>query len=442
MSDLVAQLGGLAGTVAAFLLALAIIVGVHEYGHYIVARWSGIRSEVFSLGFGPRLWSRRDRRGTEWQIAAIPLGGYVKFLGDDNAASAGPGQPVDPAIARQTLHGAPLWARAATVAAGPVFNFLLAIAVFAAVIGMQGVATERPVIGGLAPLPPGLESGLAAGDEIVAVGGQPVADWGALVALAPTLPAAPVQDWTVRRAGAEITVPGPDVAPARIGGVAPRSPASAAGLRPDDVILSVDGVAVTRFDDLRSRVAAAQGRPLVLRIWREGSGEADVTLAPREQDLPTATGYEKRWLIGVTGDAGFIRPATRAPGLLEALRLGAGQTWGIIASSLSGIWAVIAGQIGGCNVSGAISIAEVAGEAAATGTLSFLWLIGVLSAGIGLLNLLPIPVLDGGHLAFYAYEAVAGRPPPERALRLLTTLGMALVLTLMVFGLTNDIRCR
>ncbi|WP_134724650.1 RIP metalloprotease RseP [Paracoccus luteus] len=442
IQDIIAAGGGLVWTIASFVVALSIIVGVHEYGHYIVARWSGIRSEVFSLGFGPRIWARRDRRGTVWQVAAIPLGGYVRFLGDENAASAGPGQAVDPRLARQTLAGAPLWARFATVAAGPVFNFVLAIAVFAGVMLWQGVATDRIVVGGLSPAPPGVVNELRPGDEVLAVGGQPVADWAGLFRLAPTLPAASPQDWTVRRDGVELTVSGPDPMPARISGVAPRSPAAAADLRAGDVILAIDGQPVTRFDQLRPAVEAADGRPVVLRVWRAGAGEADYALAPREQDLPVAGGFEKRLLIGVTGGDGYVQPATRRAGLFEALGAGARQTWDVIWGSLTGLVAMVTGQIGRCNLSGAISIAEVAGQAASTGTHNFIWLIGVLSAGIGFLNLLPIPVLDGGHLAFYTWEALTGRPPSDGALRVLTAVGMALVLTLMVFGLSNDILCR
>lgn len=438
---LIAQMGGLIWTLLAFVVALSIIVGVHEYGHYIIARLSGIRAEVFSLGMGPRLIARRDRRGTLWQIAAIPLGGYVRFLGDADPASVSDA-PVDPRLARQTLHGAPLWARAATVAAGPVFNFLLAALVFAGVIAWQGIAADRVVIGALAPAPPQVVNELRPGDEVLAVGGQAVTGWPALFRLPQTLAPAARQDWRVRRGGAEIVVAGPDPSPARVSGVSPRSAASAVDLQAGDVILAVQGRPITRFDELRPLVEAAGGKPVTLRVWRQGAGENDFVLVPRQQDLPTATGFERRWLIGITGGEGYLRPATRTPGPLEALAMGAGQTWGVIRGSLGGIWAMVTGQIGRCNLSGAISIAEVAGEAASAGAGNFFWLIGVLSAGIGLLNLLPIPVLDGGHLAFYAWEAVARRPPSDRVRAILTRIGMALVLALMVFGLTNDIICR
>lgn len=441
MSGLVANLGGLLWTVGAFVLALSIIVTVHEYGHYIIGRLSGIKAEVFSLGFGPRLLSRRDRHGTVWQLAAIPLGGYVRFLGDANAASAGAGVEVDPARARQSLTGAPLWARFATVAAGPVFNFILSILVFGGMAMWQGMPTAQPQVGALQPVPPGVQIGVQPGDLILALDGKPVSDWPTLGRIAGDLPARPAYDWTVNRDGAQVTVAGASPMPALITGVAPRSAAASAGLQAGDVILAIDGNPVLRFDELREHVTAAQGKPVLLRVWRDGQGEADYTLAPREQDLPTETGYEKRWMIGVTGGGTYFAPATRATGPVEALGIGAGRTWDIIASSVSGLWAMVSGQIGTCNLGGAISIAESTGQAASAGGGNFIWWIAVLSAAIGFLNLLPVPVLDGGHLMFYAYEAVAGRRPSDRVVDILSALGMAAVLSLMVFGLTNDLFC-
>lgn len=437
---MIGQLMDTLWTVGAFILALSIIVTVHEYGHYIIGRLSGIKAEVFSLGFGPRLMSRRDRRGTLWQVAAIPLGGYVRFLGDADAASAG-SVPVDPDRARQSLTGAPLWARFATVAAGPVFNFVLSILVFAGMAMWQGMPTDEPAVGTLHPVPPGVEIGLEPGDRILAVEGRTVQDWQSLGRIAGELPPQPSYAWTVRRDGAEVTVPGPSPMPPLITGVSPRSAAASAGLRAGDVILAIDNDPVTRFDELRDKVAEAQGRPVLLRIWRPGEGEADYTLVPREQDLPTATGYEKRWLIGVTGGGAFFDPATRPTGLAEAAQIGVARTWDIIASSVSGLWAMATGQIGTCNLGGAISIAESTGQAASAGGGDFIWWIAVLSAAIGFLNLLPVPVLDGGHLMFYTYEAIAGRRPSDRVLEVLSALGMAAVLALMVFGLTNDLFC-
>ncbi|SET54866.1 RIP metalloprotease RseP [Paracoccus homiensis] len=442
MTDLIPQFGSTIYTLASFVVALAVIVTVHEYGHYIIGRLSGIRAEVFSVGFGPRLVSRRDRRGTLWQIAALPLGGYVRFLGDANAASAGTGHRVDPALLRQTLTGAPLWARFATLLAGPVFNFILSILIFGGFALFQGLPTQQVEVGEISPAPPGIVNQLQPGDLITGIGGQKVESWADIGAAVDTLPIAPQQDWQVLRDGLEITVTGPDPMPARISGVAPRSAAADAGLMAGDVVIGIDDQPITRFTQMRDMVEAAQGNPLALQVWRPDSGVANYMLIPKEQDLPAADGgYEKRWLIGVTGGESFFAPAMRRAGPIEALWLGIGQTWQIIAGSITGLWAMITGQIGSCNLGGAISIAESTGQAASAGGASFLWWIAVLSAAIGFLNLLPIPVLDGGHLMFYAWEAVTGRPPSDRALNLLTAIGMAAVLSLMIFGLTNDLFC-
>lgn len=443
MTELLPQFGGGLRTLLAFVVALIVIVAVHEFGHYIAGRWSGIRSEVFSIGFGPRLISRRDRHGTLWQLAAIPLGGYVRFLGDTNAASAGPGAAVDPALRRQTLAGAPLWARAVTVAAGPAFSFLLAIVIFAGFALVRGLPTDQPTVGELLPAPPGVVSELQPGDRITAIAGQPVTEWRDLAAIAARVPAAPIQDWTVERGGASLTVPGPDPLPARIGGIAPNGAAAEAGLRPGDVILTVGGAPIARFDELRPRVEAAAGAPIDLTLWREGeTAPIAVTLTPREQDLPReGGGFEKRWLIGVTGGDGYFTPATRGVGPIEATWRGIAMTWTVVSGSLTGLWATITGQISSCNIGGAISIAESTGQAASVGLDQFVWWIGVLSAAIGFLNILPIPVLDGGYLAFYAWEAVTRRPPSDRVIGWLTAIGLAAVLGLMIFGLSNDLLC-
>jgi len=440
---LIPSFGGLIYTILAFVIALSVIVAVHEYGHYIVGRWSGIKAEVFSIGFGPVLWSRTDKRGTKWQFAALPFGGYVKFLGDASATSDRPDDTVmsglDAEERRHTMHGAPLWARAATVAAGPVFNFVLSIAVFAAVILYQGTASDPLTVDRIEPLPAEMQ-GLEPGDVILAIEGQEAPAIDGLREFIDALPQEPLLDYTVLRDGQEMSVSAPNPYPPVVSMVTPQSAALDAGLEQGDVILAVGGDPISTFDQLREKVEASDGAALDLDVWRDGEVQ-QIDLTPRRMDLPSEDGgFETRWLIGVSGGL-FFTPETETPGIGEALSYGASQTLFIVQSSLSGLYHMAVGAISTCNLQGPIGIAETSGAAASQGWMSFIWFIAVLSTAVGLLNLFPIPVLDGGHLVFHAYEALTGRPPSDRALKILMGIGLALMATLMVFAVSNDILC-
>lgn len=439
---MIPSFGGAIYTLAAFVVALSVIVAVHEYGHYIVGRWCGIHAEVFSLGFGPRLFTWRDKRGTLWQIAALPLGGYVKFLGDSDAASGKDGDAfaaMDAETRRKTMHAAPLWARAATVAAGPIFNFILSITVFALVIMSQGEAKAPLTIESIRAMPVEVQE-LRAGDRIVSIHGRDVPDFSEFDAFVQDLPRAPTLDYTVLRNGDTRSVEGPFPYPPLVSGVAPQSAAQDAGIEEGDVILSVDGTRISTFDDLRSAVMISEGNALTLGLWRDGEN-FDLSLTPRSMDVPTSDGgFEQRYLIGITGGL-FFTPETEAVGPFTAISRGVSQTWFIINQSLSGLYHMITGAISSCNLSGPIGIAETSGQAASQGLTSFIWFIAVLSTAVGLLNLFPVPVLDGGHLVFHAYEAITGKPPSDQALRVLMAAGLALILSLMVFALSNDLFC-
>lgn len=439
---LVPSFGGLVWTVIAFVVALSIIVAIHEYGHYIVGRWTGIHAEVFSLGFGPILYSRVDSRGTRWQIAALPFGGYVKFLGDSNAASGKDGEVISTLSEterRRTMHGAPLWARSLTVAAGPVFNFISALLILTGLVLWSGVFSDDTVVGEVTPLPFEGQH-LQPGDRILAINGTATPDLTRLVEVSGDLPAGPSVSYTVERSGTEITFDGPHPLPALASGVQPQSAAFYAGLLTGDVILAVDGQPVSVFSELPALVAGAEGNPLDLTVWRAGE-TFETTLTPRQMDLPKPEGgFETRWLIGLNGGLGFA-PETRHPGVFEAVGIAGAQTWRIATTSLSGLWHMVAGKISSCNLRGPIGIAESSGAAASQGVETFIQFIALLSVAVGLMNLFPIPVLDGGHLVFHAYEAVAGKPPSDRALQVMMTVGLALLLSLMVFALTNDLFC-
>lgn len=436
------QFGGLVWTLLAFVVALSVIVAIHEYGHYIVGRWCGIHAEVFSIGFGPVLWSRPDKRGTVWQIAALPFGGYVKFKGDANAASVGGDgtvQAMSDAERRSTMPGAPLAARAATVAAGPVFNFLMSIAIFAVFVAIAGRATEEPVVGTLKPLPEDWAT-LQPGDRITSIGGVAVETMEDVLSTASDLPPATNIAYEVIRDGVEITVEATFPLVSVIDAVQPRSAAVDAGLMKGDVIRSVDGMEIHAFGQLRDIVSTSNGAPLDLEVWRAGEA-LDVTLSPRRVDLPLPEGgFETRWLIGISGGL-FFEPETETMGIWSAVKYGVDQTWFIITSSLSALYHIITAQISTCNLSGPVGIAGAAADTASMGASEFIWFIAVLSTAVGLLNLFPIPVLDGGHLVFYGYEALRGKPPSDKALNVMMTVGIVLMGSLMVFALMNDFLC-
>ena len=440
---LIPSFGNALYTLGAFVVALSVIVAVHEYGHYIVGRWCGIRAEVFSIGFGPVLMAWRDRLGTTWQVAALPFGGYVKFLGDANAASAAAADDfdsMDEETRRSTMHGAPLWARAATVAAGPACNVIFSIFIFSCVLMYRGIAADPLTIDELRPVPGGAAA-LRPGDEVLAVAGVEAPSAENINQFADALPAADrLVEYRIRRDGAEMSVSAPHPYPPLVLGLTPGSAAMDAELRPGDVILSVDGRAVSAFSELREAVEKSEGRELALEVWR-GGDVFQVALAPRKMDLPLSSGgFDTRYLIGITGGLLFS-PKLERPGILEAVLFGAGQTYFVVRSSLSGIYHMAAGAISSCNLQGPVGIAQTSGAAASQGLMSFIWFIAFLSTAVGLLNLFPIPILDGGHLVFHAYEAATGRPPSEQALKILVGIGLALLATLMVFALANDFLC-
>jgi len=324
------------------------------------------------------------------------------------------------------------------VAAGPVFNFILSIAVFAGLFLAQGIATEQAVVGGLKPLPQ--ENALQVGDKVTALNGTPVADLTEFYRVADAIPPGPQVRYTVDRAGAMVDLDAPFPFPALADMVQPQSAAMDVGMMAGDVVTAVDGAPLHSFKQLREAVVASNGKALLLTVWREGE-VLDIALVPRRADLPLPEGgFETRWLIGLTGGLLFV-PETRTPGVFESVGLAAQQTWLIAKTSLSGMWHMVSGAISSCNLRGPIGIAETSGAAASMGVASFVWFIAMLSTAVGLLNLFPVPVLDGGHLVFHAWEAVTGKPPSDKALRRLMTGGLALLLTMMVFALTNDLFC-
>jgi regulator of sigma E protease len=441
--DLIAQIpfvGGFLAAVIPFIVVLGIVVFIHEYGHYIVARWCGIRSDVFSVGFGPVIWSRRDSRGTLWQVAALPLGGYVKFAGDSDAASRADPDALEKMGAedrRHTFHGAAVGRRMLTVLAGPFFNFFLSIALFAGLVMWQGVATDRPTIGQIEALP-NVEQPLRPGDVVLAVNGEPVERFADIYAAATAMEAPAPMTFRVEREGETLTLEAPYALPPLIHGIEPLSPASRAGLRRGDVIMEADGQAIVAFEELRDIVMSSEGRAIPVTVWRDGQ-VLPLEITPRERDTDDGEGgFERRVMIGVAG-ASLYMPATETPMPWSALGHGVQRTVNVITMSLTGIKHIVTGTLGAENLQGPLGIAQISGETAAQGLLNFVTLIAIISTAIGLLNLFPIPVLDGGHFVAFTIEAARGRPPSEKAMQVAMTIGLGLILFLMVFATYNDI---
>lgn len=361
------------GYVIPFLLVLTVVIFIHELGHFLVARWAGVRVLVFSIGFGPELIGRNDRHGTRWRVAAIPLGGYVRFLGDSNAASGTDQEAIAnmSASARsETFAAASLPRRAAIVAAGPFFNFILSIALFAMIFAFVG---------------------------------RPVTD-------------------------------------ARIDTVQAGSPAEVAGLQPGDIILSVAGTPISSFAELQRIISSNAGRQLDVTV-RRPSGELALTVTPERRELED--GFGGKMFVGVMGitrsfEEGDIQRVYSGP--VDAVVRGVKEVWFVITRTLDYIGGIFSGRESTDQLSGPIRIAQVSGQAADVGFSALIQLTAVLSVSIGLLNLFPVPMLDGGHLLFYAIEALRGRPLSERMQEYGMRLGIVLVLMLMLFATTNDIR--
>jgi regulator of sigma E protease len=352
---------------AAFVVALIVIVFVHEFGHFIVGRWCGVKAEVFSVGFGKELFGYTDKHGTRWKFCPIPLGGYVKFEGDANAASM-------PAIAEGTkhsptsLHGQPVWERMAVVAAGPLANFILAIFIFMGFFMFLGLPYERPLVTH----------------------------------------------------------------------VVPGSAAEAAGIVTGDLFVEIDGAKIQSYRDVQEAVFLRPDETFNIVVLR-GEKNLSLSITPRvNEEKDGFGGTIKTGRLGVEHKPQADEPLFRQFSPVAAFVKSTERVWFVISTTGKMVGKIITGQQSAKQIGGAISIGKGAGDAASGGPLTFLEFLAFFSISIGLINLLPIPMLDGGHLVFYAIEAVRGKPLGRVAQEWGYRIGLSCVLMLMVFGLFND----
>ncbi|MFT0623353.1 sigma E protease regulator RseP [Ectopseudomonas guguanensis] len=437
------------------LIALGVLVTFHEYGHFWVARRCGVKVLRFSVGFGTPLVRWHDRHGTEFVVAAIPLGGYVKML--DEREGDVPPEQLEQSFNRKSVHQ-----RIAIVAAGPLANFLLAL-LFFWFVAMLGSQQVRPVIGAVQEGSLADVAGLRAGQEIVAVNGEATSGWAAVnLQLVRRLGESGVLDLRVTEPGSTLETPKqvqldnwlrgvdePDpigslgIRPWRpalepvLAEIDPKGPAYAAGLRTGDRLLALDGESLADWQDLVDRVRALPGEAVTLRFEREGQAQdLQLTLASRGEG-EARSGYLGAGVQGVEWPPEMLREVRYGP--IEGIAEGMRQTWAMSLLTLDSLKKMLFGELSVKNLSGPITIAKVAGASAESGLGDFLKFLAYLSISLGVLNLLPIPVLDGGHLLFYLVEWVRGRPLSERVQGWGMQIGISLVIGVMLLALVNDL---
>jgi regulator of sigma E protease len=439
-------------TLIAFIAALGLLIVVHELGHYLVARWCGVKVLRFSVGFGkPLLLRRVGPDQTEWVIAGFPLGGFVKML-DEREGEVAPHER-HRAFNRQSVYR-----RFAIVLAGPVANFLLAIAVYW-LLFMHGVPGLKPILGAPPPATAAAQAQITAGETILRVNDQAVSTWQDVRwvllerAVDRQVVTLEVQNEKGEIAFRKLDLSGLDTGdldsdflakigltrlppPPVVGEVTAGKPGERAGLKPGDRIVAVDGKPVATWDDLVAAVTPKGGAPLTLQL-RRGADELTVQVTPET----VQQNGESIGRIWVTPDrAALERQIVEVSyGPFAALSQAAVRTWEVSILSLRMLGKMIVGDVSLKNLSGPITIADYAGQSAQMGWVAYVSFIALISISLGVLNLLPVPLLDGGHLMYYFVEIIKGRPVSERALEIGQRVGMVVLFTLMAFALFNDI---
>jgi regulator of sigma E protease len=443
-------------TILAFVVALGVLIVIHEYGHYVVARICGVKVLRFSVGFGKPLWTRRagpDR--TEWVIAVLPFGGYVKMLDEREG-------PVAPHELHRAFNRMNVWRRIVIVVAGPLANFLLAVVIYWCLF-LQGVQELKPMVAAPELGSIAAESGLTRGETILKVNGEPVASWQdlrwKLLQLAVERHAVDLDTLDAQQTphqrrldlgrfdlerleGDPLVTLGlklyrPETPPL-VGKVEAGEAADAAGLRTGDRVLAIEGRNIRFPDEVVAAVRASPGQPLRFRVAR-GPAELDVVITP------AVVGQNGKG-VGRIGAAVHTDPEVMK-GLvtlvrydpLSAMRMSLARTWDTSVFSLKILGKMLVGQVSWKNLSGPVTIADYAGQSARLGLAAYVAFLALISISLGVLNLLPIPLLDGGHLLYYLVELLKGSPVSERVMELGQRFGLTVLLFLMVFALYNDI---
>jgi regulator of sigma E protease len=447
--------GGPIEMIVSFVVVIGILILIHELGHFFVARWTGVGVERFSIGFGPVLLRWRGKE-TEYVLSAIPMGGYVKMMGEENPLEGGAAIPFDP---KKAFALKPLWARFLIVFAGPGMNFVLAAVIFAAVLATVGRPVWPAAVGKVTQGSPAAAAGLRTGDVVTAVDGRPVSYWEDLERAVAESDGRPLtlqvrrgdetQAATLTPRRKSVTDPifkeprdvwdigaGPQLIP-QISSVAADSPAARAGIAAGDVVVAVAGQPVYTPEELVEAIRSRPGQPFDVTVERDGK-QLSLSVTPEATKEKSPTGEET--VVGKI-QAGIATKAVRFEAYNPIIAVGHGveRTWDMTVLTVKGLWKLVSRQIDSSNIGGPIQIATEAGRQAKEGVGSLALFTAIISVNLAVLNLLPVPMLDGGHLFFFVIEAVMGRPLSVKKREAAQQLGFVLLMLLMVYALWNDL---
>ncbi len=436
-----------------FLVVLGVLVAFHELGHFLAARWVGVKILKFSIGFGPKIFGRQVGE-TEYLVSAVPLGGYVKLFGEDETEATTPDDR------RRSFSHQGLWGKVLIVAAGPGFNFILAYLIFAGWLSTGSplfVPTFRDLsadIEALVPGSPASAAGMEVGDRVVRVNGKEISTKTELLDLVSRSNGQPIS-LEVRREGqlktltaTPVRITGDEAAkdeplytigieemPPLVTSVMHGSPASTGGLQPGDRVVAIEGHSIYTWAQMTAHVREHPETPLKFEVLREGT-RATLTVTPASEKL-TVNGQASE--VGKIGISGPGRSLMRSDTVAEAVLQGLEATWGWTELTVIGLYKMVVGDISSKNIGGPLTIANISGEAASQGASSVVFLIAILSINLGVLNLLPIPILDGGHLLFFLIEGILRKPLGERQREVAQQVGLVLLVGVMIFAFWNDL---
>lgn len=452
------------GGIFYFLLALGILVTIHELGHFLAARACKVKVLRFSLGFGPVIYKKTGKDGCEYAVSAIPLGGYVKMEGENNPAQGDKLMPSNEGLSPDSFKAKPVWQRAIIIFAGPFFNIALAVILFT-IVNMSGISERYAVVGDVAPMSIAQEAGFKTFDRIEAVEGKSIETWSDFVytlveytgsnkildvvvksdmgkGAARTLPLS-LKDFTLNRNESPLDVLGLKICFGNItntlGAVVKNSPADKAGLKVGDKIVLIDGQEVDSWFRIQETIADSECRPMELVVERDGVKYSAIVVPELKNN---SKAKKAKPFVGIAAKVepleGLSRMVSYGPveAFGKAIKDAASMSKLVVVSA----YKLINGSISADNISGPIAIAKGAQESAQFGLIIFISFLAAISVNLGILNLIPIPVLDGGQLLFLAYEAIMHREPSARTQAFLTSIGAAVLLTLTVFAVFNDIK--